>query len=116
PSNTLRSVGDFLFNPRNIEKHATVGTAPAGLDFVHDAARDVIAGKQLRWAAGVFVALGIFPPFFGIVGSLRFVGIRDVGEHEALAFLIEQDTALAANAFSDEYAHDTRRPNHPGRV
>ena len=38
-SNMFRGVRKLLLDPRNVEKHASVGTAATGFDFIHDAAR-----------------------------------------------------------------------------
>src|SRR5689334_8125795 len=85
-------------------------------DFAHDAASDVIAGKQLRRPARIFIALTIAPPFFRSIGSLGSVQIRNLLEHEALAVFVEQNAAFTAHPFCDQNSHHARRPDHPSRM
>ena len=66
--------------------------------------------------AGIFVTLRVTPPFFRVVGGLRFIVLGNIGEHEPLAVLVAQDAAFAAHAFGDEDAHDAGRPDHAGRM
>ena len=94
-------------------------TPPCGLPrpaliSLHDAARDVITGQQLRRPARVFVALAIAPAFLLVIGRLRSVVLRDVVKHEAAAFVVRQDAAFAAHAFGHENAAHARRPDHAG--
>ena len=72
--------------------------------------------EQLGRAARVLVALRVAPAFFLVVGGLALVVLRDVVEHEALAFLVAQHAAFAAHALGDEDAAHARRPDHAGRM
>ena len=74
----LRGVRNLFLDPGNVEEHAAVRAAAAGLDLAVDAAGHVVAGEQLRRAFGILVALRIAPAFLGIGGGLRFVILRDV--------------------------------------
>ena len=112
----LGRVGDLFLDPGNIEKHAAVRAAAAGLHLAHDAAGDVIARQQLRRAAGVFVALRVAPAFFFVVGGLASVVFGDVVEHEAPAVFVPQHAAFAANAFGDQNSAHAGRPDHAGRM
>ena len=89
-------------------------TPPPFLDFPHDATRDVIARQQLRRTPRVLVALGITPAFFFIVGRLRFVVVGNEIEHKASAFLVREDSPVAAHTLGNENSGDTRRPHHSG--
>ena len=40
----FRRIWHFLFDPRDIEKHAAMRTSPALFDLAHDATRHVITG------------------------------------------------------------------------
>src|SRR5687768_1836638 len=91
-----------------------MGTASTFAHFAHDAASDVIAGEELGRTARALVALGVAPSFFLIVGGRAPVVLRNVVEHEAVAFLVHEDSAFAAHAFSDENSTHARRPHHPG--
>ena len=82
----------------------------SGLDLAHDAAGHVIARQQLGRTPSGFVALRIAPAFFGIGCRLRLVVVRNVTEHEPLAFVVFEDAPLAACAFGDEDAFHARRP------
>ena len=108
------AVRKLALDPGDIEKDAAVRTPPPCLDLAHDAARNVIAGQQLRRAARVLVALAIAPAFFFVVGRLRFVVLGNVVEHETLAFLVRQDAAFAAHAFGYENAR-ARSAARPSR-
>jgi len=116
PLDVLGGVRDFFLDPLNVKEHAAVRAAAAFFDFAHDAPRHMVAGKQLRRAPRILVALAITPPFLGIRGGLGFVIVRDVTEHEAFPVLVQQDAAFAAHPFGDENAHHARRPDHAGRV
>ena len=70
-------VRKLLLDPGDVEEHAAVRAAAAGLDFAHDAARDVIARQQLRRTARVLVALRVAPAFFFVVGGLGFDSCRE---------------------------------------
>ena len=72
--------------------------------------------REVRVDGGHFCHLGITPPFFRVVGGLRFIALGNICKHEPLAVLVAQDAAFAAHAFGDEDAHDTGRPDHAGRM
>src|ERR1044072_6092911 len=82
----------------------------------HDAAGYMVAGKQFRRPPGLAITLCISPSFFFIVCRLIAVQLRDVLEHEALLFLIQQDTAFAAHAFGNKDTLYAGRPYHPRRM
>src|SRR6266699_5848921 len=88
-------------------------TPPPFLDFPHDATRDVIARQQLRRAPRVLIALGITPAFFFVVGRLRLVVVGNKIEHKAAAFLVREDSPVAAHTFGNENSGNARRPHHP---
>ena len=96
--------GKLFLDPRDVEEDAAVRAAAAVLDLAVDAARHVIAREQFRRTARALVVLRVAPAFLGIGRGLRFVIVRDVVEHEPLAVLVAQHTALAAHAFRDENA------------
>ena len=73
----LGGVRNPVFDPGNVQKDTPMGTATAFLDLAHDAARHVIAGEQLRRAAGVLISGAIPPSFLLIVSSLALVVRRD---------------------------------------
>ena len=56
----------------------------------------------------------VTPPFFLVVGRLRFVVVRNEIEHEPLPVGVSKDSTFAAHAFGHEHAGDARRPDHPG--
>src|SRR6266478_2823621 len=62
----------------------------------------------------VFIALGITPAFFFVVGRLRFVVVGNEIEHKASAFLVREDSPVAAHTLGNENSGDTRRPHHSG--
>src|SRR4051794_25005463 len=84
----FRCVRDFLFNPGNIEKYASMRTASAGSNFVHDTARDVISSEKFRRTARILVALSVAPSFLRIIGGLRFIVFWDFREHKTLAMFV----------------------------
>src|SRR5262249_50521409 len=90
--------------------------AAALLDLADDATADVVAGEELRRPARRLVALRIAPALFLVVGGLPAIVLGDVVEHEAPAFGVFQDAALAADAFGNEDAAHARRPDHSGRM
>jgi hypothetical protein len=106
----------FLLDPRDVEEDAAVRAAAPGLHLAHDAARDVIARQQLRRALRGLVALRVAPAFFFVGRRLVAVRLRDVVEHEAASFLVQEDPAFAADALGDEDALHARRPDHARRV
>ena len=112
--NVLGRIGQALFDPGDVEKHAAVRAAAALFDFAHDAAGDVIAREQLGRAARVLVALRVAPAFFFVVGGLRAVEFGNVVEHEAAAFFVAQHAAFAAHAFGHQDAAHAGRPDHAG--
>ena len=93
-----------------------MGAATPLAHLPHDAPRHVVAREQLRWTPCGLVALSVSPAFVRVGGRLRPVVLRDVIEHEAAAFAVLQDAALAPDALRDQNAADTRRPDHAGRV
>ena len=72
--------------------------AAAFLELAHDAAAHVIARQEFGRPPRRLVALRVAPAFLLVVGGLRAVVGRDVVEHEAAAFAVLQDAALAAHA------------------
>ena len=66
----LCRVRDLFLDPRNVEEHATVRTAAAGLNCPHDAARDMIARQQFRRTLCILVVLRVTPAFLGVGGGL----------------------------------------------
>ena len=115
PDDLLR-VRQPLLDPRDVEEDAAARTAASGLDLVHDAARDVVAGQELGWTSCVLVPLGIAPALVFVVRRLVAVRLGDRVEHEAAAFAVQKDAAFAANALGDEDALHARRPDHAGRM
>src|SRR5437773_1264806 len=109
-------IGQTLLDPGDVEKDAAARTPAPGLDFAHDAARDVISGKKLRRASRILVSLCIAPPFVLVIRGLASIVLRNGIEHEAAAFAVEEDAALTAHAFGDENALHARRPDHAGRM
>src|SRR4051794_30344334 len=57
----LARIRNFFFDPRDVEEHATMWTAPPFAYFTLDAAGHVIAREQFGGAARVLVA-GYIPP------------------------------------------------------
>ena len=105
----------------DVEEDAAVGRSPALLDLGVDGPRDVVAGRQLRRAAGVGLAtLGQRGhPAGGLLVGRGVLGpaiVGEIGPHEPLAVLVAQDPALAADRLGHQQAADARRPDHPGRV
>ena len=68
--NMLGGLGKTLFDPRDIQKHASVRAAAALFNLAHYAARDVVSREQLRRTARVLVPLRIAPALLFVVGSL----------------------------------------------
>ena len=108
--------GNMLLNPRNIQKHAAMGTSPPCLHLTIDAAGYVVPREQLRRTPGVLIALRVAPAFFFGICGLRFVKVRNVIEHEALAFAVAKHTAFPAHALCDQNAAHAHGPNHAGGV
>src|SRR5262245_21346654 len=79
---------DLPGEPGNIEDHAAVRAASAGLDFAHDATGDMIAREEFGRASRIFVALAITPTLFFVVGGLGTVRLRDITEHKAFTFAV----------------------------
>ena len=50
------------------------------------------------------------------VGGLRREALRDVAEHEALAFGVLEDAAVAAHTLGHQHAAHRGRPHHAGRM
>ena len=90
------------------------GAPPPFLDLAHDAARDVIARQQFRRTPRVLVALRVTPAFFFVVGRLRFVVVRNVVEHETLAFAVRAGFRLRRARLRSRACRDARRPDHAG--
>src|SRR5207248_6123201 len=65
-----------------------------------------------RWPPRIFGALTITPAFFFVVGGLSPIIFRNRIEHKTATFVIRQDSAFAAHAFSHQNSHHTRRPDH----
>ena len=112
----LGPLGEALLDPGDVEEDAAVRAAAPLAHLFHDLARHVVAGEELGRTARVLVPLRVLPPLFLAVGRLRFVVVRDVVEHEALAVLVAQHAPLAAHALGHEDPLHRRRPDHPGRV
>src|ERR1039457_5009781 len=100
------ALGDTLLDPRDIEKHAAMGTSAARLHFAVDAASHVIARQQFRRATGVLISLTVTPSFFFGICGLVLVQLRNIVEHETAALLVAEDAAFAANAFGHQNAGD----------
>ena len=62
----LLGVRELLLDPGDVEEHAAVRRAAAGLDLAVDAARHVIARQQLGRTPRALVALRVAPAFFRI--------------------------------------------------
>ena len=91
--------------------------APApGADLAHDAARDVVAGQEIRGPPGVAVALRVAESLLLAVRRLGAVVLGDVVEHEPPAVLVAEDSAFAADAFGHEDALHAQRPHHARRM
>src|SRR3954464_12450668 len=112
----LFAIGELAAYPRDVEKHSSVRAAPAFAHFFHDRARDVIPGEQLGRATRILVALGVSPAFFFVVRSLVSIVLGNVGEYESATFLVDENPAFAAHAFSDQNTAHTRWPHHSRRV
>src|SRR4029077_15245924 len=76
------------------------------------AAGNMVARKQLRWAARVLVSLCIAPAFFFRIGSLIRVRRRNVLKHKSAALPIAQYASLASHSFGDQNSPDAWRPDH----
>src|SRR6185312_9843517 len=98
------------------EEDAAVRAAAAFAGLPNDTAGHVVAGQEFRRAVAILVAEHVVEAFLLVLGGLRSVVLRNVAEHEPLAFLIPQHAAFAANAFGDEDAAHRGRPDHAGRV
>src|SRR5207244_2121082 len=103
-------------DPRDVQEHATVRAAAAGLDFTHDAAADMVARQELWRPPGGLVALCVAPAFFLVVRGLCSIVGRNIVEHEPAAFAVLEDAAFATHRFGDEKAANARRPDHAGRM
>src|SRR6185436_20252725 len=88
-----------LLDPGDVEEDSAVRAAAPLADLAHDAARHVVAGKELRRAAGLLVALGVAPSLFLVVGGLALVVRRNVAEHEPPPLAVAQHAALPADPF-----------------
>src|SRR5262245_37985086 len=107
-------VGQLFFDPGNIQIDTAMRTSASLLNLTHNATRHVITCQQFGRPASALVPLAVFPSFQFVIGRLRFVGVRNVAEHESLAEAVAENTAFAAYAFSDENARNTWRPDHSG--
>ena len=109
---------DLLRRPPggDVEEHAAVRAAPAGLDLGVDRAGDLVARQQLGRTA-VVVRVGVPAVALGL-GRRVLVAehVRDVVEHEPLALGVAQHPAVAADGLGDEDPLHRRRPDHAGRV
>ena len=79
----LGRVRNSLLDPRNVQEHTAVRTAPPFANLPPDAAGHVVAGQQLGRALRVLVALRVTPPFFFRIGGLAHVQRRNIFEHES---------------------------------
>ena len=101
---------------RDVEVHAAVRGAAAGLDLGVDGPGHLVAGQQVGRAPVVDV---VVVPGVGFLFGLRRLGPEHGGhvvEHEALALGVAQHAAVAAHALGDEDAAHRERPDHAGRV
>jgi hypothetical protein len=112
----LRCFRHAFLDPGNIEEDAAMRRATACLDFAIDAPRNMISREQFRRTPRILIPLRIPPSFFFRVRSLLFVEVRNVVEHEPVAFLVAQDSAFAAHALSHKDAAHTDRPDHASGV
>src|SRR5438045_737089 len=87
-SDVFRRIRDFRFDPGDVEKNSTVRAATPLTYFPHDASRDVIARQELRRPARILVALNVSPSLFFVVRRLTAIVLRNVVEHEASSFAI----------------------------
>src|SRR5690348_7116961 len=110
--NVVRRVRYLLFDPGDIQINAAVRASPALFDLPYDAARDMIAGQELRRASRIFVALSITPAFFFVVRGLSAIIFRNGIEHETSAELVRQDTTFTADPFGYQNSNHARRPDH----
>ncbi len=108
----LDRAGNLFLDPGDVEEHAAMRAPAAGLHFAVDAAGHVIAREQFRRTTGAFIALRIAPAFLFVVGRLALIIVRNIVEHEALALVIPQHAAFAADALGHQDAFDARRPHH----
>src|SRR5262245_1315303 len=108
----FRSVGDFFFDPGDVEENTAVWASPAFLDLAHDATCDVISRQKFWRAARLLVTLAVFPAFFFVVRRLMPISFRNIIKHETPALTVSQNAALSAHAFRDQDTRNARRPNH----
>src|SRR3954467_9161215 len=108
----LRRVRDLFLYPGDIEKHAAVWRSAALFNLADDAASNMVAREQLRGTASIFIAGYVTPTFFGRVRCLIFIVIRNVVEHEPLAFAVLQNPAFATNALGNKNSANAWGPNH----
>ena len=100
----------------DVEEHAAVRAAPAGLDLGVDGAGHLVAGQQLGRTP---VVVGVGVPAVALLGRggvLLLEHVRDVVEHEPLALGVREDAAVAAHRLGDEDPLHRRRPHHARRV
>src|SRR3984893_18681102 len=76
----------------------------------------MIAGQEFWRPPRIFAALTIAPALFFVVRSLSTIIFRNRIEHKTATLFIRQDPAFTAYAFSHQNSHDTRRPDHAGRM
>src|SRR4026208_1958236 len=95
--NVLSRVRKFLLDPRYVQQHSAVRAPAPRFNLAHAAPGEMIAGPQLRRAARVSVALGVTPALLFVIGGLRALIVRNLAEHESLAFLVQQNAALSAH-------------------
>src|SRR5689334_15360154 len=74
----LSPIRQPALDPGDVQKNASVRATAIFTYFLHDAARDVIAGEQLRGASRVAVTLCISPALFFVIGSLGTIVLRDI--------------------------------------
>ena len=101
PLDVLRRIGDFLFDPGDVEKDAAMRRAASRLDFAHDASRDVIARQQFGRPPCSLLALTVMPTLQFVVGDLSLIGVRNIVENESSAFGVAQNSAFPPHSFRD---------------
>ena len=111
----------FFTTMRNIEEGSTVGRASSCLDFGVDCFSDNVSSQQLRWSADgcEFARNHFFNPLIAFFDSISVVTskhLRDIIEHESLAFGVGEPSAFASNTFGHENASNRWWPNHSSRV
>ena len=111
PHDVLRvtAVGD-------VQVHAAVLGAAAGLDLGVDGPGHLVPGQQVGGAAVVLLVLVPGVGFGLVVRGFRLEELRDVVEHEAFALGVQQGAAIASHALGHQDAAHAGRPHHAGGV